>query len=98
MEGTSLLSRIGLAVSEALAEHGLSLKELAALSGVSRATCTKLVRGGRVRLDLAVRIATAVAVVDLYSSPPVVLAPEAFVSDELLDGLVAGMADRGWAA
>jgi transcriptional regulator with XRE-family HTH domain len=86
VEGTSLLSRIADAVGEALVERDLSLRELSQLSGVSRATCTKLAKGGRVRPDLAVKIATAVAVVDLYSTPPTIApVPETPCFDDGVD-------------
>lgn len=69
---STLIHRIGLAVSEARFEHTLSERELARLAGVSRATVHKLERGGVVRPDLAVRIAAAVIVVDVLTpaTPP----------------------------
>jgi hypothetical protein len=67
----TLLARVGLTVEEAIREHRLSHCELAGLADVSRSTVEKLLAGQPVRLDLAVRIGVAVAVVDLYgeSSP-----------------------------
>jgi transcriptional regulator with XRE-family HTH domain len=68
-ERTTLIRRIGLAVSEARLEHRLSERQLSILSGVSRATIRKLEHGGRVRPDLAVRVAAAILVCDTYRPP-----------------------------
>jgi transcriptional regulator with XRE-family HTH domain len=65
----NLIGRIGLALREAQLEHDLSEREVARLSGVSRPTVHKLATGGTVRSDLAVRVAGAVMVVDLFSQP-----------------------------
>jgi DNA-binding XRE family transcriptional regulator len=86
MNGNTLIHRIAFAVSEARASHGLSEAQLAALAGVSRATVHKLERTGRIRPDLAVRIAIAVAVCDLYAHP----APEP-LDDALIEQLTQGV-------
>jgi DNA-binding XRE family transcriptional regulator len=89
----SLIPRIAFAVSEARASHGLSESQLAALAGVSRGTVHKLERTGRIRPDLAVRIAAAVTVCDLYAQP----APEPL--DDALAARLAPSVDAlagGW--
>jgi DNA-binding XRE family transcriptional regulator len=65
----NLVHRIGLAVEEARTEHSLSKAGLARLAGVSSATVRRLEGGNNVRPDLAVRIALAMTVVDLYRLP-----------------------------
>jgi transcriptional regulator with XRE-family HTH domain len=69
LEASSLLTRIGLAVAEGRREHELSERQLAALSGVSRATIRKNERGGCIRPDLLMRLATVIAVADVYAPP-----------------------------
>jgi transcriptional regulator with XRE-family HTH domain len=93
---SSLIQRIGTAVEEARRDHLLSERELARLAGVSRSTVHRLERGGVVRADLAVRVAAAITVVDLYSEPlepvngPVML--------PVLEPLPAELVERGWAS
>jgi transcriptional regulator with XRE-family HTH domain len=69
VEATSLFRRIGFAVTEGRREHELSKRQLAALSGVSRATIRELERGGSVRPDLLMRLATVIAIADVYTPP-----------------------------
>jgi transcriptional regulator with XRE-family HTH domain len=65
----TLLAGVGLALDDAIREHRLSQGELAGLADVSHSTVKKLLSGQPVRLDLAVRIGVAVAVVDPYGEP-----------------------------
>jgi hypothetical protein len=68
-EANSLLTRIGLAVAEGRREHEPSERQLAALSGGSRATIHKLDRGGYIRPELLMRLATVIAIADVYTPP-----------------------------
>jgi transcriptional regulator with XRE-family HTH domain len=63
------LQRVADAVPEARREHGLSQRQLAALSGVSRSSIAKLERGGRIAPALLVRLGTAAVVLDAYRPP-----------------------------
>ena len=76
-QSTALTSRIGLALREALLEHGLSESEVARMAAVSRATVHKLASDRAIRTDLAMRVAAALVVVDVFSTP-------ASLEDELL--------------
>jgi DNA-binding XRE family transcriptional regulator len=96
MQQHNLVHRIGLAVEEARTEHSLSKAGLARLAGVSSATVRRLEGGGSIRPNpLAVRIALAMTVVDLYAPP----APS---FDEGLEPAVAPgqltLAEEAWAA
>ena len=68
-EVTSLIRRIAFALGEARSGHRLSERQLARLAGVSRGPVHRLERTGQCRPDLAVRVALALAVVDLYGAP-----------------------------
>ena len=70
MKHSPIIDRIGLAVLQARSEYLLSERELARLAGVSRATLHKLEQGSLVRPDLAIKIAAAVMVIDVYGKPP----------------------------
>jgi transcriptional regulator with XRE-family HTH domain len=62
-------TRLADVVTEQRADLGLSLRDLEALSGISRRTITKLERGGRVSPALIVRVASALNVVELITPP-----------------------------
>jgi transcriptional regulator with XRE-family HTH domain len=84
-EATSLLSRIADAIPEARREHGLSQRQLAALSGISRDSIAKVERGGTINPALLVRLGAAIVVLDAYRPPE----PEVFDADlfsRLADG------------
>jgi transcriptional regulator with XRE-family HTH domain len=69
-KGTSLpTDRVALAIPEQRHALGLSLRELARASGVSRWTITKLERGGRVEPALVVKLAATLTVFELYAKP-----------------------------
>jgi transcriptional regulator with XRE-family HTH domain len=64
--GTSSTDRIALAIPEVRLEYGLSQRQLAVLSGVSRKTIAKLEAGGRVTPALVVRLGATLLVLDVY--------------------------------
>jgi transcriptional regulator with XRE-family HTH domain len=65
----SAVERVALALAEARVEHGLSQRQLAALSGVSRRSISKLEAGGRIDPMLVVKLGATLAVFDLYRPP-----------------------------
>jgi DNA-binding XRE family transcriptional regulator len=67
--GNPLLRRVALAVPEQRRDLDLSQRDLAAASGVSRATIAKLERGERVDPALVIRLALAMAALELYGAP-----------------------------
>ena len=66
---TPTVARIAASLAEARLDHGLSQRELARLSGVTRATIAKIEAGGRVRPALVVRLAAALLVLDVHREP-----------------------------
>ena len=56
-------------ISEARLEHGLSQRQLAALSGVSATTIRKAERGGRVDPALLIRLGGTFIVLDAFRPP-----------------------------
>jgi transcriptional regulator with XRE-family HTH domain len=60
------IARIVAAIPEGRLDHGLSQRQLAALSGVSATTIRKLERGGRVDPALLVRLGVALVVLDAF--------------------------------
>jgi transcriptional regulator with XRE-family HTH domain len=82
-------SRIALAIPEARLDHGLSQRQLAALSGVSATTIRKLERGGRVAPALLIRLGAALVVLDAYRPPS--------FADEVA-ALLPAAPGEGWAA
>jgi transcriptional regulator with XRE-family HTH domain len=83
VNGTPAIDRIAISLSEARLDHGLSQRQLAALSGVSRPTIAKAERGGRVHPALLVRLAATLVVLDVYRPGPDFAAPEPKLDDEL---------------
>jgi predicted transcriptional regulator len=71
MHGTT--TRLLASIPEQRRDLGLSLRELARLSGVSRATIAKLDTGRPVDEALAMRV--AVTLIELYSEPEPVREP-----------------------
>jgi transcriptional regulator with XRE-family HTH domain len=65
MNGTT--ERVALAIPEQRRELGLSLRQLARLTGVSRATIAKLEHGGHIDPVLLLRVATALLVLELHA-------------------------------
>jgi transcriptional regulator with XRE-family HTH domain len=65
----SRLDRIALALREQRLELGVSQRQLAALSGVSRDTIVKLERGGQVSPKLLLGIAAVLTLLEVYSPP-----------------------------
>jgi transcriptional regulator with XRE-family HTH domain len=63
------VARIIAAIPEGRLDHGLSQRQLAALSGVSATTIRKLERGGRINPALLVRLGTALVVLDAFRQP-----------------------------
>jgi transcriptional regulator with XRE-family HTH domain len=89
MVNTNVTRRIAISLPEARLEHGLSQRQLAALSGVSVATVGRAERGGRVGPALLVRLAAAVLVLDVYRPP---------YFDDDVDVMLSEAAQRGeWA-
>lgn len=66
MNGTSATDRVAISLPEARLDHGLSQRQLAALSGVSATTIRKVERGGRVDPVLLVRLGVAFVVLDVF--------------------------------
>ena len=58
-----------MAVGEGRLDHGLSQRQLARLSGVSRPTIAKIEAGGHVHPALVVRLAAALLVLDVHRQP-----------------------------
>jgi transcriptional regulator with XRE-family HTH domain len=83
----NLIGRIGLALREAQLDHVLSQRQVARLSGVSRPTVHKLATGGTVRADLAVRVAGALMVVDLFDEPETLVSSDG--DTPVLDSVLA---------
>jgi transcriptional regulator with XRE-family HTH domain len=81
--------RLALAIPEARLDHGLSQRQLAALSGVSRHMIRKLERGGNVDPALLVRLGAAFLVLDAYRAP---------YFDDGLHALLRAVQDKGLAA
>lgn len=67
--GTTATDRVAIALPEARAEHGLTQRQLALLSGVSAATIRKIERGGSVDAALLVRLGATLLVLDAYQPP-----------------------------
>jgi transcriptional regulator with XRE-family HTH domain len=73
MHGTT--TRLLASIPEQRRDLGLSLRELARLSGVSRPTIAKLEAGRPVDEALAMRLAVTLTVFELYSEPEPVREP-----------------------
>jgi hypothetical protein len=71
MQKSTFSDRIALAVDEAMRVHWLSQSELATRAGVSSRTVARLHAGRPVRHDLAIKVATAILISDLYAGAPV---------------------------
>jgi transcriptional regulator with XRE-family HTH domain len=69
MDGTPAINRIAISLPEARAEHGLSQRQLALLSGVSAATIRKIERGDSVDPALLVKLGATLLVLDAYQPP-----------------------------
>ena len=67
--GNPLLVRVAAAVPEQRRELGLSVTQLAHVARVSRSTIGKIERGGHVRPELLLRIASALMTLELYQGP-----------------------------
>ena len=61
------IDRIVATIAEALSEHGITQFELAELAGVGRSSIQKVERGERIEPRLVMKLATALAVLDLHS-------------------------------
>ena len=61
---TRPVDRIAISLSEARLEHGLSQRQLAALSGLSASTIRRIERGGRADAALLVQFGTVLVVLE----------------------------------
>jgi transcriptional regulator with XRE-family HTH domain len=66
---TTPVASIALALPEARADHGLSQRELARLSGVSASTVRPAEAGAQIHPALLVRLGTTLVVLDAYWPP-----------------------------
>jgi transcriptional regulator with XRE-family HTH domain len=81
--GNPLIERVALAIPEQRLELGLSVSETARLSGVSRPTVAKMMRGQRVSAKSLLQVARTLATLKGY------VAPSEASLDLLLDNLLA---------
>jgi DNA-binding XRE family transcriptional regulator len=87
------LERVALAVGEQRLALELSLNGVARVAGVSRTTVTKVEWGRPVSPVLLLRVAWALAVLELYAPPaPEPARPGPGLDEELRLGLVQGVA------
>jgi transcriptional regulator with XRE-family HTH domain len=77
------IAKVRAALPEALVDLGTSDRELAAVTGVSRPTISKIRRGQNVRPDLLVKVAAALLVFELHAGPT----PEPSIEQELRNQL-----------
>jgi transcriptional regulator with XRE-family HTH domain len=73
-----ILERVALGIVEQRHELGVSQRQLAGFSGVSRDTITRLERGRRVSPALLLRVAGVLALLELYRPPASTLDDELF--------------------
>ncbi len=66
---TPSTDRIAIALPEARLEHGLSQRQLAHLSGVSRDTIRKVEEGGQVAPWLLLRLGAVFVILDAFAPP-----------------------------